>query len=614
MGKWEETYPTTGALRKALKNARRVGGLKGGQDRVEFIGPLLDAIVDQSYKWSPEQCACFSEKLLCKYVEKDHLELLLAVFGLGKEYEDIKTLIGRRKHLVKNHPDEYEAYPGQYEQSGKFEEQGNDKLEQREKKQLHIVAESLESDHKNNESRQAKQLLASVLSDRDLEKLRIDGVDLPRESDSNNDAVLKRTERISNIGPTDGQFVGRTGILQALEDGFREGCHTQIISGGQGQGKSRTAFEYAHRHETEYQIICWINAWDESCIINSIIDFFNMAKVPYKDIFPDGISELFRRFFATNTDWLVILDNADLALSSQQEMLKKYMPSGNGHFILTGSIGKMPETESNKMEGSKYHFLDAGIDDGWDDAVFIKNALDMEEADNSMRWLTVLCKGHPVPLILATSYIRQSAWVDCATYLHMLEDKGISSENDDLFRVAEAAFEIKMSALDDRRKYFRDQVCLAAQQFLTISAIYSLIDLDLIFLNVVFPIFPEPLNAICANRETRKELVERLRGFGFFEIRENVLHGNSCLNRLSDCYFSIQHKTDMCAAILSKMEKSLLAIAENRYTENPDIVAALSKPYIDRAFHYMHLHGELEDDELSQKYPNSYLIHKVEFP
>ena len=64
MGKWEETYPTTGALRKALKNARRVGGLKGGQDRVEFIGPLLDAIVDQSYKWSPEQCACFSEKLL----------------------------------------------------------------------------------------------------------------------------------------------------------------------------------------------------------------------------------------------------------------------------------------------------------------------------------------------------------------------------------------------------------------------------------------------------------------------------------------------------------------------------------------------------------------------
>ena len=222
MGKWEETYLKEDSLYTALVDARSAGELNGGQDRVQFIGPLLNAIVDQSYKWAPDQCARFFEKLLRKYVRSKDLELLLAVSGFGMGDENIETLAERLEWLRKKHLDKYDN--------------DDSTLRKRASNQLERIANLLELDHKNNESRLAKQLLASVLSDRDLEKLRIDGVDLPRESDSNSDADLKRTERISNIGPTDGQFVGRTGILQALEDGFREGCRTQIISGDKDRG------------------------------------------------------------------------------------------------------------------------------------------------------------------------------------------------------------------------------------------------------------------------------------------------------------------------------------------------------------------------------------------
>ena len=162
--------------------------MDGGQTRVQYIKPLLDAIVDQSYKWNPDQCARFFEELLRKYVEEEHREFLLAVCGFGVDYEDTRAIKERREKFEK-HSKKYKNY----------EDTTPRKLETH---QLEKIANILELDHKNNESRLAKQLLVSVLSDQELKRLRIYGIDLPRESDSNNDVLLRQTERISNIDPT----------------------------------------------------------------------------------------------------------------------------------------------------------------------------------------------------------------------------------------------------------------------------------------------------------------------------------------------------------------------------------------------------------------------------
>ena len=130
MGKWEETYSEENPLREALRNARQAGGLNGGQDRVQFIGPLLDAIVNQSCKWTSDQCARFLEKFLRKYVENEDLELLLATFGFGSNYKNLKIISMRRKKFL-------DDYPGKYNHS-------DSALKKREDKQVDRIVRFLE--------------------------------------------------------------------------------------------------------------------------------------------------------------------------------------------------------------------------------------------------------------------------------------------------------------------------------------------------------------------------------------------------------------------------------------------------------------------------------------
>ena len=247
--------------------------------------------------------------------------------------------------------------------------------------------------------------------------------------------------------------------------------------------------------------------------------------------------------------------------------------------------------------------------------LYIKEALNEKDADASIQQLTAMCKEHPLSLTLAISYIQQSTWVDCATYLHMLEDRGVSSDGDGPYPAAKAAFDITMNALDIRRKFFNDRICSAVRQILIISVICENVDLDFIFLSVNFPVFPDPLGEICADKEMRKRLVEKLKMFGVFEIREGVLHSNTHLNTLSTCHFMASDKNGICSFILDRMEKRILEIRENRYTENADALIALAKPYISEAFTYMVRYGNMQYDKLTHRYPNVYQIaqlHPVE--
>lgn len=558
-----------GKSSEILRKAREAGSIGGGQERAKIIKPLMDDIADHPYEWASDQCARFFEALLRKYVERDYLEQLLADSGIGAEYENIKTISKRHDYLIAKYPEKY-----------RFDKTT---LRKRGTGQIDRIAGILDQDSESGYI-QAKQLLASVLTDAEFEQLRRAGVVLPAVSEKST-VNLKRIERISNIGASDGQFVGRTDLLQALENGFKEGHKVQLIGGADGWGKSRVALEYAQRHVTEYQIICWINAQSEDCIQSSIVSFFNLAKVSYKNALPDGLSDLFCRFFEANTDWLLVFDNPDLKLSLQREILKKYLPSGEGHVIITGNFD-----ETSSIKGGKYHLLDK---------------LDEKQEDSSLAELSALCCGQPVPLTLATSYIRESEWVDAAIYLHMLRDRGISAEKDSAScDMGGAEFEIKMGAVRIKKEYFLDIFSKAVEQFLLISAICNQSDLDLSYMSTIFPIFPDPLGGICASKDQRIQLVEQLKGFGFYELREGVLHGNNWLCALSRCYFGLTGLNNMCSLILGRMEKCITAIRENQYAENSDTLLILAKPLARQVASHMVQFGGMTFDMLSDKYPN----------
>ena len=427
---------------------------------------------------------------------------------------------------------------------------------------LVLQDETIDADFKKTVLNEATpESLATFLADLLIYSVAIDPTKLDLSSSEDDDLItedtsLKRTERVSNVGEADGLFFGRAELLKDLEAGFKEGHQIQFISGGDGWGKSRVALEYAQRHADEYQIICWINAWSEDCVRSSIISFFDLAEVTYVDVLPDGLADLFCRFFNSNSDWVIIFDNADLKLSVQKEMLKKYIPSGKGHILITGNFG-----EQNGIKG-KYHLL---------------TQMTEKPADGL---LYDLCYGQPLPMMMISSYIRESDWVDENIYLHMLEDRGITDSKNATSCIDEAAFEIKMGAILNREKYFEDKVAMAVRQFLIISAIMSQVDLDLVLLSTTFPILPNPLDAICQDEGQRKKLIENLKGFGFYEIRKNVLHGNTWLSTLSHDYFSIEGQKKMCAFILDKIEK----YQRHKHTDEMNL---LTKSYIDRAQYFI---------------------------
>lgn len=407
--------------------------------------------------------------------------------------------------------------------------------------------------------------LAAFLADLLIYAVGIDPTAQVMEIPEENSELLI-AEKVSNIGASDGLFMGRGDLLQAIENGFQNGYRSQFIGGGDGFGKTRVVLEYAQSHADEYQIICWINAWSEDCIKSSIVSFFNLAKVPCDEALPDGLSELFCRFFEANSDWLLIFDNADLKFSLQQELIKKYIPAGKGHILVTGNFG-----EQNIIGDGKYHLVNASIEN---------KCIDER--------LFSLCDGQPLPLTLTTSYVRESSWVDTEAYLHMLEDRGIRESKNAASYIDEAAFEIKVGALHNRERYFKDKVAVATRQFLIISAILNQVDIDLLFLSSVLPVFPEPLSEVCADQERRTKLIENLNGFGFNEIRENMIHGNTWLSTLSHDYFSMEEQKRMCEFILDRIEKNIAAICENQYTRNVDAIIALTKPYTNRARYFLH--------------------------
>ena len=129
---------------------------------------------------------------------------------------------------------------------------------------------------------------------------------------------------------------------------------------------------------------------------------------------------------------------------------------GTGHIIITSVI-------ESGCKGTKYHHLEtlAGKNDG---VLFMKKALGVKVLSKEAEELISLCEGELYALNLVATYIQQSDWVDCGTYLHLLADRGIISGKYDLQPYSLAVFEIMMQAIAIRKKYLNDPLAKALEQ------------------------------------------------------------------------------------------------------------------------------------------------------
>jgi len=166
------------------------------------------------------------------------------------------------------------------------------------------------------------------------ERVAPDPVRFPGSSDSNE---APASQILWNVPEGVPLFTGREDVLDQLHKALMATGSTalaqrQAISGLGGIGKTQTAIEYASRHRGEYKAVLWAVAESRETLISGFTAIASVLDLPVKNIQDQTlVVSTVKRWLELNTDWLLILDNAD-----EPRLLEDFLPSApKGHIILT---------------------------------------------------------------------------------------------------------------------------------------------------------------------------------------------------------------------------------------------------------------------------------------
>ncbi|MGH3696877.1 MAG: FxSxx-COOH system tetratricopeptide repeat protein [Pseudonocardiaceae bacterium] len=136
----------------------------------------------------------------------------------------------------------------------------------------------------------------------------------------------------SNLPPRNGQFVGRSAVLEDLRDRFLGQRELVVcpLTGPPGTGKSQIALEYAHRFTADYDLQWWISAQDEQSVRASLTALADELRLPSTPDRPQAALEALQAH-PRYRRWLLVYDNV-----SNPDTLAELLPLGvGGHVILT---------------------------------------------------------------------------------------------------------------------------------------------------------------------------------------------------------------------------------------------------------------------------------------
>lgn len=594
MRKMEIEFPDEETLYTALLDARTKGSKNNGQDRIQFLAPLLNAIAGKNCDWNAEQCAKCFKCMIGQYVELEQRELLLATSGIDENYAGFKNATARRTEYKSRRKEDVEEKA----------------LEKRENKALLAMAHTMRSDSINNPAALI-EIITNSLGSIELRKLGLENLlaQLEQSSDVPFAKVqkYKRTENISNISFSDTGFIGRDKTLDLIKKGFKEGYHVQCVYDHLGgRGKSHTVLEYARTHKDEYQIICWINNYG---IRDSILSFFNDIGIRLEDFSFDHIIDAFVDFLSINSNWLVILDNNSENISTDARIArveKLISVSKNGHVLIT-SNDCLRIKEINNIYLSD---IDSAEND--DEVIVMKKLLGYDASSRNVEAISGLFEGEPITsYILISSYIRQSNWMGFKSYLQMISNFGFEAgkQSRPLYMVA---FDLLMDSIHLKQKYLEDQISLALEQALIFFSVLYPSNIDLDFLNITFPVLPDILHSVYSDKGARAMLLSELNKFGIFELRHGVFLYNSLLDYISNDYFRTEDMVAICTEVLAHMEKAVGVLGENRYTPNIEEIRFRVRGYVFQCYSYYAIKTNTDFDDLDVQYPNIALFLKID--
>jgi hypothetical protein len=171
-----------------------------------------------------------------------------------------------------------------------------------------------------------------ALMDRGLASARALATDtgLPREK-SRGGAV----PRVWNVPARNADFTGRDEILKSLRGELTGGgapvAMAQALYGLGGVGKTQTALEYAHRFQTDYDLVWWIPAQRPQEVSLALAGLAARLGIRVGDNALNAATAAVEKLRSGAAGrWLLIFDNAE-----EPGDLEPFLPGGVGHILIT---------------------------------------------------------------------------------------------------------------------------------------------------------------------------------------------------------------------------------------------------------------------------------------
>jgi tetratricopeptide (TPR) repeat protein len=137
-------------------------------------------------------------------------------------------------------------------------------------------------------------------------------------------------------------FTGRDDFLVRLRASLSRAGGTvsaiRALNGLGGIGKTRTAMEYALRHQDDYTALLFVRAYDEATLDRELAALTGVLRLPERDATDDNVrKDAVLRWLMAHPGWLLILDNVDTpeALRAATALARSLR---SGHVLLTSRL------------------------------------------------------------------------------------------------------------------------------------------------------------------------------------------------------------------------------------------------------------------------------------
>ena len=174
--------------------------------------------------------------------------------------------------------------------------------------------------------------------------------------------------QVANIPARNINFTGRDRELQRLRKDLQgqstASANPLTILGLSGVGKTQVALEYAHRFQSEYDVVWWMNCGQSQYVDASLADLGQRMRATFSTSLPEegGVTEVAQQVLELLSEgrpdqrWLLIYDNAE-----DIKEVEPLLPDGGGHILITSrnagwkELGSSAELEVFAREDSIDH-------------------------------------------------------------------------------------------------------------------------------------------------------------------------------------------------------------------------------------------------------------------